>query len=174
MRVVGCVPVPNAMPGSRRMTCCACAGTSCQLGTIQKVGVISTGANCACVRRTQSCSGTVCTPTTLEAAKNSGKLGTDGASAGQAGTYKDGTYTGSSQGFGGEIKVKVTVSGKKISAIDIIEASGEDEAYLSMAKDIVKTILDKQTTEVDTISGATYSSTGIKNAVGQALEGADK
>ena len=103
----------------------------------------------------------------LEAAKNSGKLGTDGASAGQA-------YTGSSQGFGGEIKVKVTVSGKKISAIDIIEASGEDEAYLSMAKDIVKTILDKQTTEVDTISGATYSSTGIKNAVGQALEGAAK
>ena len=110
----------------------------------------------------------------LEAAKNSGKLGADGASAGQAGTYKDGTYTGSSQGFGGEIKVKVTVSGKKISAIDIIEAGGEDEAYLSMAEDIVKTILDKQTTEVDTISGATYSSTGIKNAVGQALEGAAK
>lgn len=110
----------------------------------------------------------------LEAAKNSGKLGKGGASAGQTGTYKDGNYTGSSQGFGGEIKVKVTVSGKKISAIDIIEASGEDEAYLSMAKDIVKTILDKQTTEVDTISGATYSSTGIKNAVGQALEGAAK
>ena len=63
---------------------------------------------------------------------------------------------------------------------DILEAAknsgklGEDEAYLSMAKDIVKTILDKQTTEVDTISGATYSSTGIKNAVGQALEGAAK
>ena len=110
----------------------------------------------------------------LEAAKKSGKLGEGGASAGQAGTYKDGTYTGSSQGFGGAIKVKVTVSGEKISAIDIIEASGEDEAYLSMAKDIVKTILDKQTTEVDTISGATYSSTGIKNAVGQALEGAAK
>ena len=110
----------------------------------------------------------------FRSAKNSGKLGEDSASAGQAGTYKDGTYTGSSQGFGGEIKVKVTVSGKKISAIDVIEASGEDEAYLSMAKDIVKTILDKQTTDVDTISGATYSSTGIKNAVGQALEGAAK
>ena len=110
----------------------------------------------------------------LEAAKSSGKLGEDGASAGQTGTYKDGTYTGSSQGFGGEIKVKVTVSGGKISAIDIIEAGGEDEAYLSMAEDIVKTILDKQTTDVDTISGATYSSTGIKNAVGQALEGAAK
>ena len=108
----------------------------------------------------------------LEAAKSSGKLGSEGDSAGAGGTYKDGTYTGSAQGFGGDIKVKVTVSGQKISAIDITEASGEDEAYLSMAKDIINTILDKQTADVDTVSGATYSSTGIKNAVTQALEGA--
>lgn len=108
----------------------------------------------------------------LEAAKNSGKLGSEGDSAGAGGTYKDGTYTGSAQGFGGDIKVKVTVSGQKISAIDITEASGEDEAYLSMAKDIINTMLDKQTADVDTVSGATYSSTGIKNAVTQALEGA--
>lgn len=108
----------------------------------------------------------------LEAAKSSGKLGSEGNSAGAGGTYKDGTYTGSAQGFGGDIKVKVTVSGQKISAIDITEASGEDEAYLSMAKDIINTMLDKQTADVDTVSGATYSSTGIKNAVTQALEGA--
>ena len=110
----------------------------------------------------------------LEAAKSSGKLGSEGDSAGAGGTYKDGTYTGSAQGFGGDIKVKVTVSGQKISAIDITEASGEDEAYLSMAKDIINTMLDKQTADVDTVSGATYSSTGIKNAVTQALEGAAK
>lgn len=108
----------------------------------------------------------------LEAAKSSGKLGSEGDSAGAGGTYKDGTYTGSAQGFGGDIKVKVTVSGQKISAIDITEASGEDEAYLSMAKDIINTMLDKQNADVDTVSGATYSSTGIKNAVTQALEGA--
>ena len=110
----------------------------------------------------------------LEAAKSSGKLGSEDDSAGAGGTYKDGTYTGSAQGFGGDIKVKVTVSGQKISAIDITEASGEDEAYLSMAKDIINTMLDKQTADVDTVSGATYSSTGIKNAVTQALEGADE
>ena len=110
----------------------------------------------------------------LEAAKSSGKLGAEGGSAGAGGTYKDGTYTGSAQGFGGDIKVKVTVSGQKISAIDITEASGEDEAYLSMAKDIINTMLDKQNADVDTVSGATYSSTGIKNAVTQALEGAAK
>lgn len=108
----------------------------------------------------------------LEAAKSSGKFGTDGNSTGTGGTYKDGTYTGSAQGFGGEIKVKVTVSGQKISAINITEASGEDEAYLSMAKDIINTMVDQQTVDVDTVSGATYSSTGIKNAVTQALEGA--
>ena len=108
----------------------------------------------------------------LEAAKSSGKLGAKGGSSGAGGTYTDGTYTGSAQGFGGDIKVKVTVSGQKISVIDITEASGEDEAYLSMAKDIINTILDKQTADVDTVSGATYSSTGIKNAVTQALEGA--
>ena len=110
----------------------------------------------------------------LEAAKSSGKLGSEGDSAGAGGTYKDGTYTGSAQGFGGDIKVKVTVSGQKISAIDITEASGEDEAYLSMARDIINTMLDKQTADVDSVSGATYSSTGIKNAVTQALEGAAK
>ena len=108
----------------------------------------------------------------LEAAKSSGKFGTDGNSTGTGGAYKDGTYTGSAQGFGGEIKVKVTVSGQKISAIDITEASGEDKAYLSMAKDIINTMVDQQTVDVDTVSGATYSSTGIKNAVTQALEGA--
>ena len=108
----------------------------------------------------------------LEAAKSSGKFGTDGNSTGTGGAYKDGTYTGSAQGFGGEIKVKVTVSGQKISAIDITDASGEDEAYLSMAKDIINTMVDQQTVDVDTVSGATYSSTGIKNAVTQALEGA--
>ena len=108
----------------------------------------------------------------LEVAKSSGKLGADGDSAQMKGTYKDGTYTGSAQGFGGDIKVKVIVSGQKISAITITQASGEDEAYLSMAKDIINTIIDKQSADVDTVSGATYSSTGIKNAVTQALEGA--
>ena len=58
MRVVGCVPVPNAMPGSSRITCLACAGGSCQVGTTQKVSVIETGSNWACVSRTQSASGT--------------------------------------------------------------------------------------------------------------------
>ena len=53
-------------------------------------------------------------------------------------------------------------------------ADGEDGSYLTMAKDIIPKILDAQSAEVDTISGATFSSTGIKNATKQALEKAVK
>mgnify|MGYP000042869470 CR=1 FL=1 len=45
MRVVGCVPVPNAKPGSSRMTHFASDGGSCQLGTTQNVSVMGTGSN---------------------------------------------------------------------------------------------------------------------------------
>ena len=71
MRVVGCVPVPKARPGSRRILVRAWGGRSCQVGTIQKSGVISTGANCDCVRRTQSWSATGAIPSTSQPAKNS-------------------------------------------------------------------------------------------------------
>lgn len=86
------------------------------------------------------------------------------------GSYKDGTYTGEAEGFGGTVAVEVTVKKQKITAVDITSAEGEDGSYLSMAEDIIPEILDAQSAEVDTISGATFSSTGIKNAAKQALE----
>ena len=92
--------------------------------------------------------------------------------ANSAGKYKDGTWQGSAEGFGGNIAVDVIISGGEITSVDITSADGEDSAYLSMAKDIIPKIIDAQSAEVDTISGATFSSTGIKNAVAQALEGA--
>ena len=88
--------------------------------------------------------------------------------------YKDGTYTGEADGFGGTVKVEVIVKKQKIKEINIVSADGEDGSYLTMAKDIIPKILDAQSAEVDTISGATFSSTGIKNATKQALEKAVK
>lgn len=84
--------------------------------------------------------------------------------------YKDGTYTGEALGFGGMILVEVQVKDKKITDIQIKSADKEDTAYLEMAKDIIPKIIEEQTTEVDTISGATFSSTGIRDAVSVALE----
>ena len=90
------------------------------------------------------------------------------------GNYTDGTYTGQAQGFGGPIKVEVTVEGGKITKLDILSAEKEDTAYLDAAKAIIDTIIENQSTEVDTVSGATFSSTGIKEATKKALEGATK
>ena len=86
-----------------------------------------------------------------------------------SGGYKDGTYTGSAQGFGGNIGVSVSISGGKITAVNVTSASGETPSYLSSAKGVISRILSKQTPNVDTVSGATYSSNGILNAVKEAL-----
>lgn len=88
--------------------------------------------------------------------------------------YKDGTYTGEADGFGGTIQVEVKIEKNKIAEINVVSAEKEDGAYLSMAKDIIPKIIDAQSADVDTVSGATFSSTGIKNASEQALEKAVK
>ena len=107
-----------------------------------------------------------------EIAKLSAQIQREEAGGDTAGSYKDGSYEGTATGFGGDITVKVTVDGGKITAVDIVSAEKEDGAYLTMAEDIIPKIIDAQTSEVDTISGATFSSTGIKNATAQALESA--
>lgn len=107
-----------------------------------------------------------------EIAKLSAQIQSEEADGDTAGSYKDGSYEGTATGFGGDITVKVTVDGGKITAVDIVSAEKEDGAYLTMAEDIIPKIIDAQTSEVDTISGATFSSTGIKNATAQALESA--
>ena len=88
--------------------------------------------------------------------------------------YKDGTYTGEADGFGGTIQVEVKIEKSTIAEINVISAEKEDGAYLSMAKDMIPKIIDAQSADIDTISGATFSSTGIKNASEQALEKAVK
>ena len=94
--------------------------------------------------------------------------------AASGGAYTNGVWKGPAQGFGGTIQVEVTVEGGSITDISIVSAEKEDGAYLSMAEDIIPKIIDAQSADVDTISGATFSSTGIKNAVTQALEEAAK
>lgn len=86
----------------------------------------------------------------------------------EAASYKDGTYTGSAQGFVGPITVKVTVSGGKLSAITVT-SSTDNEPYLSNAKAVINKMLSSQSTNVDVVSGATYSSNGIIGAVRNAL-----
>ena len=90
------------------------------------------------------------------------------------GTYPDGRWEGGAKGFGGMITVLVTVENGTISEIEITSADGEDKAYLSMAEDIIPKIIEAQSADVYTVSGATFSSTGIRDAVSEALKQAEQ
>ena len=73
-------------------------------------------------------------------------------------------------GFGGPITVQVTITGDNITDITIVSHEGETTSYFAKARSVVSAILESGTpTGVDAVSGATYSSTGILNAVKQAL-----
>lgn len=82
--------------------------------------------------------------------------------------YKDGTYYGTGVGFNGNLTVKVTIKNGKITNIDIVK-TGDGDQYIAKAKELLKSIYAKQNTNVDTVSGATYSSNGLIEAVSNAL-----
>ncbi len=93
---------------------------------------------------------------------------------GGSASYEPGTYTGEGQGFGGAITVSVTVSETEIEAIEVLTHAGEDPAYFSTAESVVDAVLRAQGTDVDTASGATFSSLGLLDAINAALEEAVK
>lgn len=88
--------------------------------------------------------------------------------------YADGTYNGEAQGYGGTVSVAVTIQDGTITDVAIISAKQEDAAYFDAAKGVIDEILEAQTTEVDTVSGATFSSNGILHAVADALGKAEQ
>lgn len=81
---------------------------------------------------------------------------------------KDGVYTGSGQGYNGPINVRVTISNGLIKNIEILSYS-DDNPYFNRARSVLSRILGKPGKSVDTISGATYSSRGIIDAVNNAI-----
>lgn len=84
-------------------------------------------------------------------------------------SYKDGTYYGIGSGFAGNLKVEVVISGGKISSIQIVETNDGSE-YIQKASGVISQILNAQSTNnIDTVSGATFSSNGIIKAVRNAL-----
>ena len=78
-------------------------------------------------------------------------------------------YIGEANGFGGPIKVKVTMDGDKIAKIDVLSHGDTpgicDKAFAT----IPQAIIDAQSTQVDVAAGATFSSKGIMAAVEDAL-----
>ena len=87
--------------------------------------------------------------------------------------YKEGIYYGTAEGYNGEIEVAVVLQDKSIKAV-LVTKNHDDEKFFNRAMDVVKNIMKKQSTDVDVVSGATYSSNGLINAVKNALKEAEK
>ncbi len=85
-------------------------------------------------------------------------------------SYTDGTYTGTGTGFhGATTQVSVTVSGGVITDITPL-SYGDDAPYFERAfSSVSEDIISTQSADVDAVSGATYSSDGIMEAVQDAL-----
>ena len=89
-----------------------------------------------------------------------------------SGQYDDGTYAGTSSGYSSGLKVEVTISNGQISDVQVV-SHNETPGFCERAIETVPSeIVSLQSTNVDTVSGATYTSVGIINAVNNALSNA--
>jgi len=117
-------------------------------------------------------------PSTAKDAQSSASQSTPSptvaTSAPSAGQYKDGTYEGSGTGFRGRTTtVSVTVQGGDITDITIV-STGDDGPFVNRAFPVVsRSIIESQSADVNAVSGATYTSRGIMQAVADALSNAD-
>ena len=84
--------------------------------------------------------------------------------------WTDGIYEGGGNGYGGEVKVQVTIENHSIKSIKILSAKGETPEYLESAKKILDEIVTAQSADVDMVTGATLSSAGIILGVNEALQ----
>lgn len=82
----------------------------------------------------------------------------------------DGTFTGSAQGYGGAVTTQVVIENGYIASVEVVDHAGETEAYFAQAEGLTDKIVAAQGTNVDAVSGATFSSAGIINGVNEALK----
>ncbi len=80
----------------------------------------------------------------------------------------DGVHRGVGQGFNGPITVEVTVSGGKITAIEVVEHSDTGFIADPTFAELIPQIVEEQAL-VDVKSGATMSSSGLLDAVSAAV-----
>ena len=70
-------------------------------------------------------------------------------------------------------RIQVTIENGVIANIEVLDYGNDDEAYVNMAVGVIDAMLETQSSEVDAVSGATFSSNGIKAAVAEALQEAE-
>lgn len=88
-------------------------------------------------------------------------------------TIDDGSFEAVATGHNGEIKLSITFKDNKIEAIDVKESSETPVVADTGFEEIIARILEHQTSNVDTITGATVTSNAVKSAVSKAIDEAN-
>ena len=87
-----------------------------------------------------------------------------------SGSYTPGTYTGVANGFGGDVEVTLTIGDNGgISSVEITGANETPEVGGAAIPTLKDSILEKQSADIDGVSGATITSTAVKSAASKAL-----
>ena len=81
----------------------------------------------------------------------------------------DGVFEGVGTGFGGELKVAVTVEGGKITKVEVLSHKDTAGVCDAALEKVPAEIVESQSADVDVASGATFTSNGIIAAVKNAL-----
>ncbi|MBU3185974.1 4Fe-4S binding protein [Clostridium estertheticum] len=110
------------------------------------------------------------TTTTDSSSRTASTDDTSTKTATTSSTYKDGTYIGKGSGFhGGTTQMSVTIKNNKITKVETVSNGDTPDFYARAEGTIISQIISTQSTTVDAVSGATYSSEGIISATQEAL-----
>ena len=82
----------------------------------------------------------------------------------------DGAFLGTAQGYGGPVAVRVAIENGYIDSVEIVSAENEDAPYLDQTRRLLSDVVNANTSAVDVVSGATFTSAGILNGATEALQ----
>jgi uncharacterized protein with FMN-binding domain len=103
-------------------------------------------------------------PTTVSASASASST----ASAPAVTTYRDGTYSGTGTSRRGDVTVSVTITGGRISNVSITRVT--TQYPVSAISSMPAQVVAQQTSQVNGVSGATYSAQAFRGAVQTALQ----
>ena len=91
-----------------------------------------------------------------------------------AGSWNDGTFEGTGRGFSSDITVAVTIENGAIVDIEVLDAADTPGISDAAFDNIIPAVIEAQSVEVDTVTGAPGSYKGVIAAITAALEAASK
>lgn len=91
------------------------------------------------------------------------------ACSSQSGTYTPGSYSATAKGFGGDVTVTITVDADSITDVTITGDKETPAVGGAAMESLPEAILAAQSEDIETVTGATYTSDAVKEALGKAI-----